>query len=66
MITFHSDAPDSNRAAFVRPDLHRAGLLAGEVLAKMMHGQGRIFSFPGSLHKFHLAQRYNGFRDALT
>ncbi len=30
VITFHSDAPDSNRAAFVRPDLHRAGLLAGE------------------------------------
>jgi diguanylate cyclase (GGDEF)-like protein len=66
VITFHGDAPDSRRAAFVRPDLHQAGVLAGEVLAKMIHGQGRILSFPGSRDEFHLAQRYQGFRDALA
>lgn len=66
VITFHGDAPDSRRAAFVRPDLHQAGLLAGEVLAKMIHGHGRILSFPGSLDEFHLARRYQGFRDALA
>lgn len=66
VITFHGDAPDSNRAAFVRPDLQQAGVLAGEVLAKMIHGRGRILSFPGSLDEFRLAQRYAGFQDALA
>jgi diguanylate cyclase (GGDEF)-like protein len=65
VVTFHGDAPDSKRAAFVRPDLYQAGVLAGEVLAKLIHGQGRVLSFPGSLDEYHLAQRYDGFRDAL-
>jgi diguanylate cyclase (GGDEF)-like protein len=65
VITFHGDAPDSKRVAFVRPDLHQAGTLAGEVLAKLMQGRGRVLSFPGSLDEFHLAQRYTGFRNAL-
>ena len=66
VITFHGDAPDSQRAAFVRPNPHQAGQLAGEVLAKLVHGHGRVLSFPGSLDEFHLAQRYAGFRDALA
>jgi diguanylate cyclase (GGDEF)-like protein len=66
VVTFHSDAPASRRAAFVRPDPRQAGMLAGEVLAKLMHGQGRVLSFPGLLGEFHLAQRYEGFREALT
>ncbi len=66
VITFHGDAPGSRRAAFVRPDLHQAGVLAGEVLAKMIQGRGRVLSFPGSLDEFHLARRYQGFRDALA
>ncbi len=66
VITFHGDAPESARTAFVRPDLRQAGVLAGEVLAKMIHGQGHVLSFPGSLDEFHLAQRYQGFREALA
>jgi diguanylate cyclase (GGDEF)-like protein len=66
VITFHSDAPESQRMAFVRPDQRQAGALAGEVLAKLMHGHGRVLSFPGSLDEFHLAQRYQGFRQALV
>jgi diguanylate cyclase (GGDEF)-like protein len=65
VVTFYGDAPDSKRVAFVRPDPHRAGVLAGEVLAKLIHGRGRVLSFPGSLDEFHLAQRYDGFRDGL-
>jgi len=30
-----------------------------------MGGQGRVLSFPGSPDEFHLAERYQGFRDAL-
>jgi diguanylate cyclase (GGDEF)-like protein len=66
VITFHGDAPSSQRVAFVRPDLRQSGVLAGEVLAKLMHGRGRVLSFPGSLEEFHLAQRYQGFLDALA
>jgi diguanylate cyclase (GGDEF)-like protein len=66
VVTFHGDAPASQRAAFVRADLQQSGALAGEVLAKLMGGHGRILSFPGSLDEFHLAQRYKGFRDALV
>lgn len=65
VITFHGDAPASRRVAFVRPDSYQSGALAGEVLAKLMHGQGRVLSFPGSLDEFHLAQRYEGFRATL-
>jgi diguanylate cyclase (GGDEF)-like protein len=66
VITFYSDAPDSKRNAFVGCDLQQSGALAGEILAKTIGGRGRILAFPGSLHEFHLAQRYQGFRDALT
>jgi diguanylate cyclase (GGDEF)-like protein len=66
VVTFHSDAPDSSRIAFVGPDQHQAGVLAAEVLAKLIHGQGRILSFPGLLDRHHIARRYEGFRDALT
>jgi len=66
VITFHGDAPDSKRPAFVGPDLYQAGVLAGEVLAKLIRGPGRVLSFPGSLDEYHLAQRYQGFRDALA
>jgi diguanylate cyclase (GGDEF)-like protein len=66
VIAFYGDAPSSRRVAFVRPDLEQAGVLAGEVLAKLIHGQGRVLAFPGSLDEFHLAQRYQGFRNALA
>jgi diguanylate cyclase (GGDEF)-like protein len=66
VVTFHADAPASPRAAFVGPDPHPAGALAGEALLKLMGGRGRILSFPGSLDQFHLAGRYNGFRDTLS
>jgi diguanylate cyclase (GGDEF)-like protein len=62
IITFHGDAPASRRSAFVGPDPFQAGLLAGELLAKLMGGKGRALSFPGPLEKHHLAQREQGFR----
>jgi diguanylate cyclase (GGDEF)-like protein len=66
VVTFHADAPGSRRRAYVSPDLHQAGALAGEALAKLIRGRGRILSFPGSLDEFHLARRYAGFRAALS
>ncbi|HTW67083.1 MAG TPA: diguanylate cyclase [Bryobacteraceae bacterium] len=66
VVTFHADAPQSRRAAFVGPDPNQTGALAAEVLVKLMGGRGRILSFPGSLDQSHLAGRYNGFRSALA
>jgi diguanylate cyclase (GGDEF)-like protein len=66
VVTFHADAPDSRRAAYVGPDVHQAGALAGEALAKLMRGHGRILSFPGPQDQFHLAGRYEGFREAIA
>lgn len=62
VITFHSDAPESRRSAFVGPDPLQAGALAGEVLAKLMRGSGRFVSFPGPPERYHLARRYEGFQ----
>ena len=61
VVTFHGDAPESRRAAFVGPDAFQAGALAGELLAKLMGRKGRALSFPGPSEKHHLAQRERGF-----
>jgi len=66
VVTFQSDAPESVRSAFVGPDSLQAGVLAGEFLAKLMHGRGRVACFPGPLENHHLAQRYQGLRAELT
>ena len=63
LITFEGDAPASERSAFVGADAERSGALAGEVLAKLMGGRGRVLSFPGE--EFQLAGRYAGFRTEL-
>jgi diguanylate cyclase (GGDEF)-like protein len=62
VVTFHSDAPESRRSAFVGPDPFQAGVLAGELLSKLMGGKGQALSFPGSSEKHHMAQREQGFR----
>jgi ABC-type sugar transport system substrate-binding protein len=65
VITFHNDAPESARTLFVGPDAFRSGILAGELLAKLMGGGGRILTFPGLLHEYQLVQRYEGLRNEL-
>ncbi len=66
VVTLQSDAPESARSAFVGPNSLQAGVLAGEFLAKLMRGQGRVACFPGPLDNYHLAQRYEGLRAELT
>jgi diguanylate cyclase (GGDEF)-like protein len=66
VVTFHGDAPDSRRSAFVGPNPFQAGVLAGELLAKLMGAGGQALAFPGSLEKHHLAQRHQGFQAELA
>ena len=65
VITFHGDAPASGRSAFVGPDSHEAGMLAAEVLSKLMGGRGRVVSFTGPTERHHFAQRHAGFQKGL-
>jgi diguanylate cyclase (GGDEF)-like protein len=66
VVTFQSDAPESARSAFVGPDSFQAGVLAGEVLVKLMRRNGRVAAFPGALETQHLARRYEGLRAELS
>ena len=65
VVTFHGDAPNSGRSAFVGPNSLAAGMLAAEVLAKLMGGRGRVLSVPGPKERHHFAQRHEGFRAGL-
>lgn len=66
VVTFLADAPTSRRLAFIGPDPYQAGVLAGEVLMKLMGNHGHVISFPGDPYKFHFALRYQGFKAALA
>lgn len=66
VVTFHNDAPASRRSAFVGPCPSHAGALAGEILLKIMGGPGRVVALPGLQDRFHLAERYRGFREELA
>lgn len=65
VVTFDSDAPDSNRLSFVGTNNYNAGYVAGKAMAEWLEGEGKvgISTFPGPAH---LAERVNGFRDALA
>ncbi|MCU1259699.1 MAG: hypothetical protein JWO80_2584 [Bryobacterales bacterium] len=60
VITFNADAPKSLRYSYVGADAKQGGALAGELLAKLMSGQGKLASFPGLMDTQHLADRYDG------
>ncbi len=65
VITFDSDAPDSQRLTFVGTQNYAAGYTAGEAMAEWLGGAGKIAisTFPGPDH---LAKRVQGFKDALA
>jgi len=65
VVTFDSDAPGSDRLAFVGTNNYQAGFTAGTEMAKWLNGQGHVgvSSFPGPDH---LRQRVQGFEDGLA
>lgn len=66
IVTFNSDAPASQRHSYVGANSRKAGALAGELLAKLMGGRGRILSFPGQLGIQNQGERYEGFLEAMA
>jgi ABC-type sugar transport system substrate-binding protein len=66
VITFHGDAPGSERSAYVGPNARRSGALAGEALAKFMDGRGSVLSFAGDQGRYQPTGRYESFRAELA
>lgn len=64
VILFDSDAPDSNRLAFVGTNNYNAGCEAGKAVAEWRGDEAvvGVSTFPGPDH---LAQRVQGFEDCL-
>ncbi len=65
VVTVFNDAPASRRAAFVGSDFRLSGRLAGDLMSKMLAPRSHIVALTGSKEAFYLAERYEGFRDAL-
>ena len=65
VVTFDSDAPGSNRLAYVGTVNTEAGRLAGETLAKFLNGKGTIAISTGGLGAHNLNERVAGFREAI-
>ncbi len=66
VVTFHSDAPDSQRCSYVGTSAQAAGALAAECLVKFMGGVGKIASFPGDLSFLQFSERHAGFQRELA
>ena len=65
VITVFNDAPSSRRTAFVGPDFRLSGLLAGDLMSKMVRPKSHIVALRGCGNAPHLEERYEGFHDAL-
>jgi ribose transport system substrate-binding protein len=65
IITVDSDAPASKRLLFIGTNNYQAGITGGRVLAKQLHGKGKVvvLTIPGQSN---LAERLRGYRDALA
>ncbi len=65
VICVDSDAPESKRFSYVGTDNYNAGKQGGELLGKLLNGQGEVFllSVPGEPN---LEDRIKGYQDALS
>lgn len=65
VITFDTDAPDSDRLLYVGTDNYKAGYEAGKVMVKVLKGKGKVAICTGSLTALNSVQRMEGFKAAL-
>lgn len=66
LITFDSDAPNSNRMLYIGTDNYAAGKALGAEIVKLLPGGGKMAVFVGSLSADNAAQRLRGIRDAIA
>ncbi len=65
VISFDSDAPGSNRLAYLGTNNYQAGLLAGKAALKLFPNGGKLIAFVGTMSQDNARQRYQGFEDAI-
>lgn len=65
LFTTDSDAPDSNRIAYLGSSNTAAGVQAGEIAVKAMPGGGVCMGFVGFLGADNAIERIAGFREAI-
>jgi ribose transport system substrate-binding protein len=65
VLTQDSDAPDSNRAAYVGTDNRAAGRQAGEQLKKALPQGGKVMVFVGSSDAQNARDRLEGIKEAI-
>ncbi|MFW6289214.1 MAG: LacI family DNA-binding transcriptional regulator, partial [Spirochaetota bacterium] len=65
VITINSDISVAGKLCFVGQDLRRSGVVAAELMAKIVHGPGRVVAVTGNLEFQAHRDRIAGFRDGI-
>jgi ribose transport system substrate-binding protein len=66
VMTQDSDAPQSDRIAYIGTDNHAAGMQAGELIKQALPQGGKIMIFVGKIDAQNAQARYTGIKDALA
>jgi ribose transport system substrate-binding protein len=66
LITFDSDAPDSNRLLYIGTNNYEAGKALGGEIVKLLPQGGKMAVFVGTLSADNAAQRLKGIVDAIA
>jgi ribose transport system substrate-binding protein len=66
LFTTDSDAPQSNRAAYIGTDNVAAGRQAGEEIRKALPGGGRVMMFVGTMDADNARERVQGIKEAIA
>jgi ribose transport system substrate-binding protein len=65
LICQDSDAPNSNRVAYVGTNNYKAGVQAGELIKEVLPNGGKIMLFVGRIDAQNAIERSNGIKDTL-
>ncbi|MEJ2567515.1 MAG: sugar-binding protein [candidate division WOR-3 bacterium] len=64
-ITIDTDSPNSKRICYIGTDNYTAGRVAGEKMAEILGGKGKVAIATGSLTAMNSLERMRGFEDAI-
>jgi ribose transport system substrate-binding protein len=65
LLTFDSDAPDSNRLLYIGTNNYEAGKRLGEQIVRLLPSGGKMAVFVGTLSADNARQRLNGIEDEI-
>ncbi|MBC7328552.1 sugar-binding protein [bacterium] len=65
-VAIDTDAPKSGRLAYIGTGNYEAGRIAGETLAKLLGGKGKVVILTGSLTALNSRERMEGFKAAIS